>query len=212
MGSYFAFFENMCSLITRFVLQGLIYTWSRVLNILTPNLSTLAVPLNELRRRGGNHEIFQIRKEIERSRCSDTLWSQNKVSRTPIKQERNYAQIEKEALGIVYSVEKPKPFLYGRKFTVLIDHQPLARTFGSKVENPTTAAGRLIEGGLGWWHIRLINYKNAMGFANADGSITRSTRGTQCRDGRWSLCKVSKGILEKFAFISKTLGNSFSQF
>ena len=40
--------------------------------------------------------------------------------------ERNWAQIEKETLALVYGLEKFDQFTYGRKVVVHNDHKPLA--------------------------------------------------------------------------------------
>lgn len=65
------------------------------------------------------------------------------VSRTLTKPEKNYSQIEKEGLALVYAVKKFHRYLFGRNFTLVTDHKPLLSIFGSKNGIPVYSANRL---------------------------------------------------------------------
>ncbi|CAH8515513.1 unnamed protein product [Schistosoma bovis] len=83
--------------------------------------------------------------------------------------ERNYSQIEKEALAIIFAVKKFHKMLFGRQFTLLTDHKPLLTVFGSKKGIPVYTANRLQR-----WATTLlgydfkINYQPTTDFGQAD--------------------------------------------
>ena len=92
------------------------------------------------------------------------------VSRTLSAAEKNYGQIEKEALSLVFGVRKSHQYLYGRKFVLVTDHRPLTSVFGPKRGIPTLAAARLQR-----WALILSAYTYTIEFKptekhlNADG-------------------------------------------
>ena len=92
------------------------------------------------------------------------------ASRTLTSSERNYAQLEKEALSLVYGVKKFHQYLYGRHFTLVTDHKPLTAILGSKKGVPSLAAARLQ-----CWALLLsaysydIQFKPTQSHGNADG-------------------------------------------
>ena len=65
------------------------------------------------------------------------------ASRTLSKAEQRYAQIDKEALGLIFGVQHFHQYLYGRKFVLVTDQKPLLFIFGPKYAIPPLAAARL---------------------------------------------------------------------
>lgn len=63
--------------------------------------------------------------------------------------EINYSTIEKELLAITYCVNHFRPYLYGKKFILVTDHQPL--TWLCRVKDPTS---RLMQ-----WRLKLEEYE-----------------------------------------------------
>ena len=59
------------------------------------------------------------------------------------KSERNYSQIDKEALALVYGVKKFHNYLYGRTFKMVTDHKPLTSIFSPQKGVSSVAAARL---------------------------------------------------------------------
>jgi hypothetical protein len=55
------------------------------------------------------------------------------ASRALLPYEKNYAQIEKETLSIVFGTERFHEYLYGHHFTVFNDHQPLKSIFNKSI-------------------------------------------------------------------------------
>ncbi len=91
------------------------------------------------------------------------------ASRSLTSAEKNYPQIEREALGIVFGIRKFHKYLYGREFTLITDNKPLTTIFAENKEVPTLAALRLQR-----WALILmayqykIQYRSSQENSNAD--------------------------------------------
>ena len=91
------------------------------------------------------------------------------VSRSLAPAEKRYAQLDKEALAIIFGVKKFNQFLLGRKFVILSDHRPLQHLLSESKTVPTLASSRIKR-----WALTLsaydyeIRYKPGKDHANAD--------------------------------------------
>ncbi len=65
------------------------------------------------------------------------------ASRSLTAAEKNYAQIDREALSLVWGVKQFNQYLYGNTFTLITDHQPLVSIFNPQKGVPQTAAARM---------------------------------------------------------------------
>ena len=91
------------------------------------------------------------------------------ASRSLTQAERNYSQLDKEALAIIFGVKKYHQYVYGREFTLKTDHQPLTHIFRENRATPAMASGRIQRWALmlGAYNYK-IEYKKGEHNANAD--------------------------------------------
>ena len=68
--------------------------------------------------------------------------------------EKNYSQLDKEGLAIIFGVEKFHNFLFGRQFTIFTDHKPLKHLFCEDKPIPPMASARLQR-----WALKLSAYQ-----------------------------------------------------
>ena len=119
------------------------------------------------------------------------------ASRTLSSAERNYAQIEKEGLALIFGVIKFHKYVYGRPFTLVTDHKPLLAILGSKKGLPTLAAARMQR-----WAVLLLGYHYELEFrfthhhGNADGfsrlPLPRTEEGLPQENATaWNLHQIS---------------------
>ena len=75
------------------------------------------------------------------------------ASRTLTKAERNYSNLERQALAVIFGVKKFHQYLYCRQFALETDHKPLESLFNQKKALPTMAAARIQR-----WALMLATY------------------------------------------------------
>lgn len=91
------------------------------------------------------------------------------ASKTLSASQRNFGQIEMEALSIIYGVTKFHQYLYGREFELITDHKPLTTLFHPAKKLPVATLQRLQR-----WAIILqaytykIKYRSTLNHGNAD--------------------------------------------
>ena len=75
------------------------------------------------------------------------------ISRTLSKSERNYSQIEKEALAIVWSIKRLHRYLFAKPFTLVTYHKPLQFIFNPNKSIPEMGISRIVR-----WSVFLSSY------------------------------------------------------
>ncbi|EYC28568.1 hypothetical protein Y032_0007g3292 [Ancylostoma ceylanicum] len=83
------------------------------------------------------------------------------ASRALTSTQQKYSQIEKEALALIFAVQKFHRFVHGRHFTLRTDHKPLLAIFGSKKGVPVYSANCLQR-----WATTLLNYNFTIEYVN----------------------------------------------
>ena len=65
------------------------------------------------------------------------------ASKSLSEREQRYAQIDKEALSIIFTVKRFHQYLFGLSFTIITDHKPLLGLFGSNKVIPAMSLSRM---------------------------------------------------------------------
>ena len=92
------------------------------------------------------------------------------ASRTLSQAERNYSQLEKESLALIFGTKRFHNYLYGHSFILYTDHKPLQGLFNESKAIPTLASAQIQR-----WALTLaayqykIVYKKGSEITNADG-------------------------------------------
>ncbi len=81
------------------------------------------------------------------------------VSRTLTAAEKNYSQLEKEGLAVVFGVKKFHKYLYGHKFVICTDHQPLLSFLRELKAVPQMASQRIMR-----WAVMLGAYEYVISY------------------------------------------------
>ena len=91
------------------------------------------------------------------------------ASRTLTQTEKGYSQIDKEALALVWGIRKFHQYVYGHKFTLITDHQPLTMILDPHKSIPVMTAARLqrYAAFLGGYDY-VVQYRNTLRHGNAD--------------------------------------------
>jgi len=92
------------------------------------------------------------------------------ASRSLVPAEKNYSQIDKEALTIIFEVKHFHQYLFGRHFTIKSDHKPLQHLLGERNGIPVMASARVQR-----WALTVSAYNYTVQYvpgkdnSNADG-------------------------------------------
>ena len=65
------------------------------------------------------------------------------TSRTLNTAEKNYSQLDKEGIAVMFGIQRFHKYIYGRKFTIVTDHKPLLSLFNEMKAVPQMASPRI---------------------------------------------------------------------
>ena len=105
------------------------------------------------------------------------------ASRSLTAAEKNYSTLDREAAAVIFGVTKFYKYLYGRKFKIQVDHQPLVGIF-----NPGKAVPHVVSPRMQRWMLLLgameytIEYRSGQKNQNAD-ALSRLPLPTQKQSG-----------------------------
>lgn len=98
--------------------------------------------------------------------------------------EKNYSQLDKEGLAVIFGIKRFHKYIYGRKFTIVTDHKPLLSLFSEMKAVPQMASLRIQR-----WAVTLrayeytIMYKEGKHHNNADALSRLPLSETSVQDG-----------------------------
>lgn len=129
-----------------------------VLKLYDPNHETL------LETDASNYGIAAVLMQREKSTAP---WSPVQfASRTLNQAERNYSNIEREGLSVLFGVEKFRKFLLGCRFIIRNDHMPLKKLFAHNKNISTTCSARLQR-----WALRLSQYSYEFQYSKGTDNV-----------------------------------------
>ena len=98
------------------------------------------------------------------------------VSKILTSSQRNFSQIRKEALAIIFAL-KFFQYLFGRKFILITDPKPLLALFGPSKPTPSLAANRLARWAFFLNQFDQLEYRKSSDHTNAQGRSQDFSKG-----------------------------------
>ena len=98
---------------------------------------------------------YGIGEVLMQRKSNSVRWLPNQfASRTLNAAERNYSQLEREALSVIFGIDKFRNFLLGSNFIIKNDHKLLNTLFAKDKPVPQTCSARVLRG----WSLKLKQF------------------------------------------------------
>jgi hypothetical protein len=135
-----------------------LFTNNKVLKMYNPNYETLL----ETDSSGyGTAAVLMQRENSNANWCPVQF-----ASRTLNSAEKNYSNIEREALSVVFGCDRFRKFLLGAKFIIRNDQQPLRKLLAHDSNVPTTCSARLQR-----WALKLSQYNYIFQYSRGQNNV-----------------------------------------